>query len=135
MLERSALEEHVRSRYGQADKGRPGRLRLPYDEVLSRGRVKVRRWMKSQSLNEFAGACAAELGSAPSNCARISSLLPLDEGRGGHSGSCCSTGVVVSKRGTSERPLHRIRSGICIYNAGRDGIEGSRYGTGISACL
>lgn len=55
---RSALtqEEHVHSRYGQADKGRPGRLQRSYDEVLSRRRVKVRRWMKSQSFNEFAGA-------------------------------------------------------------------------------
>lgn len=78
---RSALEEHVRSRYGQADKGRPGCLRRPYDEVLSRGRVKVRRWMKSQSLNEFAGA---ELGLTALALARYSpSTLALAVVRGG----------------------------------------------------
>lgn len=81
--------------------------------------------MKSQSFNEFVVARSVELRSAVSNCARISSLLPHDEGGDfGH----LPVLEVVSKRGTSERPLHQIHSGICIYNAGCDGIEGSRYG-------
>lgn len=41
-----------------------GAYDVPYEEVLLRGpAVKVRRWMKSQSLNEFAGVhCGIGVG-------------------------------------------------------------------------